>query len=107
MSDVSDNEASALLELPRTPPTTLGVQTAENIEETLGQCRTLAFLANNIPTLKAALSECKRVMESIALAVTTSLGSNAPPTFLIIAHTGLPEFRTSKALHRIGTKQKV
>ena len=79
----------------------------KNIEETLGRCRTLAFLTSNIPTLEAALCKCERVMETLAAAATTSLGSNTPPAFHVIAQAGVEEFRrTNKVLHRVGAKRK-
>ena len=115
--DVAETNAS--LESPYTPtqPTTpLPIRTSDgrqvyrlqkNIEETLGQCRTLAFLTNNIPALETALSDCKRLMETLASAATSSNGSNGPPTFHAIAQAGVEEFkRTSKALHRVGAKRK-
>ena len=78
-----------------------------NIEEALGQCRTLAFLTNGISTLETALSDCKRVMETLASAATTSHGSNTPLTFHAIAQAGVEGFRkTRKALQRVGTKRK-
>ena len=118
-------EANPSLESPSTPtpftptpPTTpLPIQTSDgrqvyrlrkNIEETLGQCRTLPFLTNNIPALETVLSDCNRVMETLASTATTSNGSNASPTFHAIAQAGVEVFkRTSKALHRVGAKQNV
>ena len=112
------NEASVSLDTSSTPPTTTPLpiricdgrqvyRLQKKIEETLGQCRTLAFSTSNIPTLETALSDCKRVMETLASAATTSHGPNSPPTVNFITQAGVEEFRkTSKALHRVGAKRK-
>ena len=79
----------------------------KSIEEALGQCRTLAFLNNDIPTLETALDQCKVVIETLASSSTTSMGPNMPPVFHSIAKAGVEEFKsTSKALHRVGVKRK-
>jgi len=78
----------------------------KSIEEALGQCRTLAFLNNDIPTLETALDQCKVVTETLASSSTT-MGPNMPPVFHSIAKAGVEEFKsTSKALHRVGVKRK-
>jgi len=77
----------------------------KSIEEALGQCRTLAFFNNDIPTLETALDQCKVVTETLASS-TTSMGPNMLPVFHSIAKAGVEFKSTGKALHRVGVKRK-
>ena len=51
----------------------------KQIEEVLGQCRTLAFLNNDIPTLEAALEQGKTIALKLRGAATIPGGENCPP----------------------------
>ena len=104
------------------PPTTTDVSTKipvhgttgtqiyrlqKQIEEVLGQCRTLAFLNNDIPTLEAALEQGKTIAMKLREAATIPGGENCPPTFKTLAVAGVEEFRkSSKIVHRAGAKCK-
>ena len=79
----------------------------KSVEDALGQCRTLVFLTNDIPTLQTALDQCKVVIETLTSSSTTSVGPKVPPVFHSIAKAGVEEFKaTSKTLHRVGVKRK-
>ena len=79
----------------------------KQIEEVLGQCRTLAFLNNDIPTLEAALELGKTIALKLKEAATIPGGENCPPTFKALAAAGADEFRkNNKIIHRAGAKRK-
>ena len=79
----------------------------KSIEEAVGQCRTLAFLTNDLPTLETALQQCKTVIETLVSSATTSLGLHTPPVFHAIAKAGVEQFKKdNKRLHRVGVKRK-
>lgn len=79
----------------------------KNVEEALGQCRTLAFLTNDIPTPENALEQCTDIMQMLASSVSTSVGPTLPPIFHSIAKAGVQDFKhTTKAMHRVGIKRK-
>ena len=76
------------------------------IEEVLGQCRTLAFLNNDIPTLEAALEQGKTIALKLKEAATIPGRENCPPTFKALAVAGADEFRRNKIIHRADAKRK-
>ena len=79
----------------------------KSVEYALGQCRTLAFLTNDIPTLQTALDQCKVIVETLTSSSTISMGPKVPPVFHSIAKAGVEEFKaSSKTLHRVGVKRK-
>ena len=79
----------------------------KQIEEVLGQCRTLAFLNNDIPPLEAALEQGKTIALKLREAATIPGGENCPPTFKVLAAAGADEFRKNrKTIHRAGGKCK-
>ncbi len=92
------------------PRTTHGRQIyslQKKLEDTLGRCRTLAFLTCDIPALETALQQCNGVLDTLATVATTTSGPSTPPVFHAISKAGVDEFRaTSKTLHRAGSKRK-
>ena len=67
------------------------------------QCRTLVFLNNDIPTLKAALEQEKTIAVKLQEAATIPGGETCPPTFKALAVVGVEDFRkSSKIVHRAG-----
>ena len=92
------------------PHTTTGThiyRLQKQIEEVVGQCRTLAFLNNDIPTLEAALEHGKSIATQLREAATIPGGENCPPTFKALAAAGVKDFRKSgKIIHRAGAKRK-
>ena len=79
----------------------------KKLEETLGHCRTLAFLTSDIPALESALQQCTGVLDTLTSAAATTAGPNIPPVFHTISKAGVEEFRlTTKTLYRTGSKRK-
>ena len=91
------------------PHTTTGThiyRLHKQIEEVLGQCTTLAFLNNDIPTLEAALEHGKSIATQLSEAANIPGGENCPPTFKALAAAGVKDFRKSgKIIHRAGAKR--
>jgi hypothetical protein len=81
-------------------------QLQKAIEEMLGQCRTLAFLTNDIPTLESTLQSSENLAESLKVAATIPGEENCPPVFKALTTAGVEEFKNSKIIHRIGARQR-
>ena len=63
-----------------------------SVEDALGQCRTLAFLTNDMPALQTALDQCKVVIETLTSSSTTSMGPKVPQVFhRLSSHTDRKE----------------
>lgn len=78
-------------------------QLQKAIEDLLGQCRTLTFLTNDIPTLESTLDSSEKLAQSLKIVATIPGGENCPPVFKALITAGV---QNSKIIHRAGARQR-